>query len=99
MVPRYLEQNDGEQSLEDEGEPEDGDYPTVVVCSGELLEQVSSSWGFSASGLSLVLGVSPTQLGKDHLHILPAFFNIRTAHRVGCGAIPCTHYTGRPVLR
>lgn len=42
MVPRYLEQQD---DTEDEDEDEDeeqahSDYPTVVVCSGDLLEQV-----------------------------------------------------------
>ena len=38
VVPRYLEQR--EDTPEDEDEPSDGDCPTVVVCSGELVEQV-----------------------------------------------------------
>lgn len=43
MVPRYLEQHDGDGDEEDE-EQQQGDYPTVVICSGELLEQVSHKW-------------------------------------------------------
>lgn len=39
VVPRYLEQR--EATPDEEDEPRDGDYPTVVVCSGELVEQVS----------------------------------------------------------
>ncbi len=43
MVQRYLEQHDGDGDEEDE-EQQQGDYPTVVICSGELLEQVSHKW-------------------------------------------------------
>jgi transcription initiation factor TFIID subunit 2 len=40
-VPRYLEQQDGvNEQDDDDDELQHGDYPTVVVCSGELLEQV-----------------------------------------------------------
>ncbi len=42
VVPRYLEQQ--EESPEDEDEPPDGDCPTVVVCSGELVEQVRAKY-------------------------------------------------------
>ena len=39
IVPRSLEQHD---ALSEEEEEEDSmeDYPTVVICSGELVEQV-----------------------------------------------------------
>jgi transcription initiation factor TFIID subunit 2 len=38
VVPRYLEDRDGQ----DEEDPElnQGSYPTVVVCSGDFVEQV-----------------------------------------------------------
>ena len=41
VVPRYLEQQD-ETPGDDEDDEEQlhSDYPTVVVCSGDLLEQV-----------------------------------------------------------
>lgn len=38
VVPRLLEQRD--TTLDDDDEPQDGEMPTVVVCSGELIEQV-----------------------------------------------------------
>lgn len=42
-MPRQLaEREDGGQYDVDD-EPRDGDYPTVVVCSGEFIEQVRKS--------------------------------------------------------
>ena len=38
VVPRSLEQQD--TVSDDEDEDSDTEYPTVVVCSGELVEQV-----------------------------------------------------------
>lgn len=38
-MPRYLEQDDTSADEEDDDQPS-SDYPTVVVCSGELVEQV-----------------------------------------------------------
>jgi transcription initiation factor TFIID subunit 2 len=44
VVPRHLEQIDDQSNLDDdEEEVQDGEYPTVVVCSGELMEQASIS--------------------------------------------------------
>ena len=37
VVPRFLEQRD---TSFDDDDPQDGEYPTVVVCSGDLIEQV-----------------------------------------------------------
>lgn len=37
MVPRYLEERDGDDG--DEVDEAQGSYPSVVVCSGELVEQ------------------------------------------------------------
>lgn len=39
VVPRHLEQTDDDPRLHDEDEPQESEYPTVVVCSGELVEQ------------------------------------------------------------
>lgn len=52
-VPRSLEQQDSLSDDEDEGAQTD--YPTIVVCSGELVEQVCLDCGLTA-------GFSPTVL-------------------------------------
>jgi hypothetical protein len=40
VVPRYLEERDGDEP--EEFEEQQGEYTSVVVCSGELVEQVKS---------------------------------------------------------
>lgn len=47
VVPRYLEQG---EPPEDDDEPPDGQNPTVVVCSGELIEQVGGWISTSTQG-------------------------------------------------
>ena len=40
IVPRYLDERDAGSHLSDGDDDGQGDAPTVVVCSGELVEQV-----------------------------------------------------------
>ena len=40
-MPRYLEQVEDDPESDDDEEPRESDCPTVVACSGELVEQVS----------------------------------------------------------
>ena len=39
-MPRQLAEREDGTRLTADDEPRDGDYPTVVVCSGEFIEQV-----------------------------------------------------------
>ncbi len=50
-MPRSLEQNDVLSDDEDEGSPPVDDHPTMVICSGELVEQVRDF------GLGCIAGV------------------------------------------
>lgn len=44
MVPRYLEERDVRSRLDDDEVEDPNDLsPTIVVCSGELVEQVRAS--------------------------------------------------------
>ncbi|KAI0348152.1 hypothetical protein BDW22DRAFT_1480005 [Trametopsis cervina] len=63
VVPRYLEQQDASDVDEDDEQPH-GDYPTVVVCSGELLEQVSHPHN---SGKTIFLFAQPIPTSAQHI--------------------------------
>ncbi|GBE77479.1 Transcription initiation factor TFIID subunit 2 [Sparassis crispa] len=76
VVPRYLEQRD--EVAEDDDELREGDSPTVVVCSGELVEQVAHPYNssktiflFSQSTLTSVQHVA-FAAGPFHVHPIPA---------------------------
>ncbi|KAJ3487118.1 hypothetical protein NLI96_g3752 [Meripilus lineatus] len=76
VVPRYLEQR--EATPDEEDEPRDGDYPTVVVCSGELVEQIAHPHNsaktiflFAQSTLTSVQHVA-FAAGPFHVHHIPA---------------------------
>ncbi|KAH9929687.1 uncharacterized protein B0H18DRAFT_995740 [Fomitopsis serialis] len=76
VVPRYLEQRE-DTPMNDE-EPLEGDSPTVVVCSGELVEQVSHPYNsnktkflFSQSTLTSVQHVA-FAAGPFHVQPIPA---------------------------
>lgn len=40
VVPRYLEDHDGDPEASGEEDESKNEHPTVVVCSGEFVEQV-----------------------------------------------------------
>ncbi|KAI0937072.1 hypothetical protein AcV5_005059 [Taiwanofungus camphoratus] len=74
VVPRYLEQG---EPPEDDDEPPDGQNPTVVVCSGELIEQVAHPYNssktiflFAQSTLTSVQHVA-FAAGPFHVHPIP----------------------------
>lgn len=46
MVPRYLEERDPDGQGEDDGQDTN---PTVVICSGELVEQVRGFHSLTAN--------------------------------------------------
>ncbi|KAH8094603.1 hypothetical protein BXZ70DRAFT_1009904 [Cristinia sonorae] len=75
VVPRYLEQLD---AASDDEETAEGEYPTVVVCSGDLLEQVAHPHNsnktiflFSQSTLTSVQHVA-FAAGPFHVHTIAA---------------------------
>ncbi|KAI0692979.1 hypothetical protein BC835DRAFT_1276761 [Cytidiella melzeri] len=78
VVPRYLEQQDGSDDDDEDEDAPHGDYPTVVICSGELLEQISHPHN-SAKTIFLFAQATPTSVqhiawaaGPYHVHTVPA---------------------------
>ncbi|KZT72927.1 hypothetical protein DAEQUDRAFT_685309 [Daedalea quercina L-15889] len=76
VVPRYLEQR--EDTPVDDEEPLEGESPTVVVCSGELVEQVAHPYSsnktiflFTQSTLTSVQHIA-FAAGPFHVHPIPA---------------------------
>ncbi|TBU50053.1 hypothetical protein BD309DRAFT_996445 [Dichomitus squalens] len=76
IVPRSLEQQD--VLSEDEDDTADSEYPTVVICSGELVEQVSHPYNssktifvFSQPTLTSVQHIA-WAAGPFHTHAIPA---------------------------
>ncbi|PIL31521.1 hypothetical protein GSI_06223 [Ganoderma sinense ZZ0214-1] len=76
VVPRSLEQQD--TLSDDEDEDSDSEYPTVVICSGELVEQVSHPYNssktifvFSQPTLTSVQHIA-WAAGPFHAHAIPA---------------------------
>ncbi|KAI0652328.1 hypothetical protein C8Q79DRAFT_937038 [Trametes meyenii] len=77
VVPRSLEQHD--TASDDEDEPVEGDdYPTVVVCSGELIEQVAHPYNSSKTIFLFSQPVATSvqhiawAAGPFHVHTIPA---------------------------
>ncbi|KAH9858258.1 hypothetical protein C2E23DRAFT_892071 [Lenzites betulinus] len=77
VVPRSLEQH--EPLSDDEDEPVDTDeYPTVVVCSGELMEQVAHPYNSSKTIFLFSQPVATSvqhiawAAGPFHVHTIPA---------------------------
>ncbi|OCH90063.1 hypothetical protein OBBRIDRAFT_793679 [Obba rivulosa] len=75
VVPRYLEQGN---ELEDEDYGHEDENPTVVVCSGELIEQVAHPYNssktiflFAQSTLTSVQHIA-FAAGPFHVHPIPA---------------------------
>ncbi|KZT27583.1 hypothetical protein NEOLEDRAFT_1130581 [Neolentinus lepideus HHB14362 ss-1] len=77
VVPKYLEEKAAD--TEDEGqEGQQGEYPTVVVCSGDLVEQVAHPYNsnktiflFSQTVLTSVQHIA-WATGPFHVHTIPA---------------------------
>ncbi|TFY68605.1 hypothetical protein EVJ58_g911 [Rhodofomes roseus] len=76
VVPRFLEQR--EDTPVDDEEPLEGESPTVVVCSGELVEQVAHPYNsnktiflFSQSTLTSVQHIA-FAAGPFYVHPIPA---------------------------
>ncbi|KAG6846064.1 hypothetical protein H0H87_006428 [Tephrocybe sp. NHM501043] len=74
VVPRYLEEQDPSQDDEEQSDA----IPTLVVCSGELVEQVAHPWSsnktiflFSQTVLTSVQHIA-FAAGPFHLHTIPA---------------------------
>ncbi|KAI0660528.1 hypothetical protein C8Q70DRAFT_976084 [Cubamyces menziesii] len=77
VVPRSLEQHD--PASDDEDEPEESDdYPTVVICSGELVEQVAHPYNSSKTIFLFSQPVATSiqhiawAAGPFHVHTIPA---------------------------
>ncbi|PCH34126.1 hypothetical protein WOLCODRAFT_130217 [Wolfiporia cocos MD-104 SS10] len=75
VVPRFLEQP---ESSPDDEEPAEGENPTVVVCSGELVEQVAHPYN-SSKTIFLFIQSTLTSVqhigfaaGPFHVHPIPA---------------------------
>ncbi|KAI8981206.1 hypothetical protein BD414DRAFT_93257 [Trametes punicea] len=76
VVPRSLEQHDPASDHEDEP-PEGDEYPTVVVCSGELTEQVAHPYNSSKTIFLFSQSVATSvqhiawAAGPFHVHTIP----------------------------
>ncbi|KAI9057062.1 hypothetical protein FKP32DRAFT_1598551 [Trametes sanguinea] len=74
VVPRSLEQHD--PASDDEDEPEEGDeYPTVVICSGELVEQVAHPYN---SSKTIFLFSQPVATSVQHIAWAAGPFHVHT---------------------
>ncbi|EIW64059.1 uncharacterized protein TRAVEDRAFT_55102 [Trametes versicolor FP-101664 SS1] len=77
VVPRSLEQHDAASDDEDEAVETD-EYPTVVVCSGELMEQVAHPYNSSKTIFLFSQPVATSvqhiawAAGPFHVHTIPA---------------------------
>ncbi|KAL4251521.1 Transcription initiation factor TFIID subunit 2 [Abortiporus biennis] len=94
VVPRHLEQHDALSDDEDE-DSQEVDYPTVVVCSGELVEQVShphnsakTIFVFAQSTLTSVQHIA-FAAGPFHVHTIPA--DLSTAEDASGTTQPLMH--------
>lgn len=83
MVPRYLEEPDPTQQGDhgDFGEPQ-GSIPTVVVCTGDLVEQARYFFFFPpVDDLTLDhVGLSSEQLKQNHI----PFFSVGADFSATC---------------
>ncbi|OBZ68561.1 Transcription initiation factor TFIID subunit 2 [Grifola frondosa] len=93
VVPRYLEQRDAVS--EDDDEPREGENPTVVVCSGELVEQVSHPYN---SSKTIFLFTQSTLTSAQHVafaagpfHVLPIPPDLSTVEDASGSSQPLMH--------
>ncbi|EMD32531.1 hypothetical protein CERSUDRAFT_118583 [Gelatoporia subvermispora B] len=70
VVPRYLEQRD---ELEDEDYIHEDENPTVVVCSGELAEQIAHPYN---SSKTIFLFSQPTLTSAQHIAFAAGPFRV-----------------------
>ena len=98
IVPRSLEQQDA--LSDDEDEDPDSEYPTVVICSGELVEQVRlvvDALRISSLHLfSPIPGRASLQLEQDYIRLLATYAHIRSTYRLGSRPIPHSRHPSRP---
>ncbi|KZT08630.1 uncharacterized protein LAESUDRAFT_45791 [Laetiporus sulphureus 93-53] len=93
VVPRYLEQR--ESAPEDDGELLEGDNPTIVVCSGELVEQVAHPYNSSKTIFVFSQNTSTSvqhiafAAGPFHVHSIPA--DLSAAEDVSGTSQPLMH--------
>ncbi|KAI0375461.1 hypothetical protein BV20DRAFT_960622 [Pilatotrama ljubarskyi] len=74
VVPRSLEQHDA--LSDDEDDPQEADeYPTVVVCSGELVEQVAHPYN---SSKTIFLFSQPVATSVQHIAWAAGPFHVHT---------------------
>lgn len=78
----------------DDDEPQESDYPTVVVCSGELVEQVCTLISPTTFVLTdrLIPDISSSQLRQDNILVFASHLDICTAYCVGSGPLPCAYH-------
>lgn len=72
VVPKYLEQRD--EILDDE-EIQEGEHPTVVICSGELVEQVAHPY---SSNKTIFLFAQSTLTSAQHIAFAAGPFHVHT---------------------
>ncbi len=95
MVPRHLSELEDGVSVGADDEDRDDEYPTVVVCSGELVEQVRIIGGSVYNNQSHANeGIPSPQLWQDHLHVLAEYSSFRATRLMDGGPIPYAANTG-----
>ncbi|THH30629.1 hypothetical protein EUX98_g3547 [Antrodiella citrinella] len=72
VVPRYLEQR---EAPSDDDESPEGEYPTVVVCSGDLVEQVAHPHN---SNKTIFLFAQSTPTSVQHVAFAAGPFHVHT---------------------
>lgn len=88
IVPKSLE--DDSTSMDIDGEEiDDGsdDHPTVVICSGELVEKVTVHSYFEDLNTELLSDCASEQSKQSHLPLLATCSDLCPAHCLCCGTI------------
>lgn len=91
VVPRYLEER--QSNIMDDGEQEDipDASPTIVVCSGDLLEQVRFKVPrINTHTINLITGDAPSSLKQNHLSFCSNCPYFCTANRICSRTFPCS---------